>query len=291
MEYLLGIDGGGTGCRAAVTDSSGLVLGRGQCGFANIMTDIDRAGSNIIEASRLAFVDAGIDLSKIAESSALLGLAGANIGNYANQLVKQLPFRRCEIETDAVIALQGAVGDGDGTVAIIGTGSVFVSRLGDNIRMIGGWGFTVGDLGSGARLGRALLQEVLLSYDGIREGSELTDKVLRSFENDPRSLVEYAHTARPGEFGSYAPLIFEHAELGDPVALAIVSKAVLDVGGALGAILPDGSSSFCLLGGLSDIYAKLLDQPYKSLIAQPHQDALGGAVNLAVARFGGHDGK
>ena len=48
VTYLLGIDGGGTGCRAALADLSGNVLGTGKSGSANIMTDMNTARLNIL---------------------------------------------------------------------------------------------------------------------------------------------------------------------------------------------------------------------------------------------------
>ena len=209
MEYMIAIDGGGTSCRVLVADGSGVVLGRGKAGSANIMTDMDGARQNIVAASEAAFADAGLPPDVISASSAVLGLAGANIGNYGERIRVLLPFRRSIVETDAMIALNGALGAEDGAMAILGTGSIFMARSKGTIRSVGGWGFMVGDLGSGARVGRALLQEALLAHDDVHRGSALTSEVLRRFEDDPQTLVEYAHTAKPGEFGTFAPLVFE----------------------------------------------------------------------------------
>ncbi|MDE3240946.1 MAG: ATPase, partial [Paracoccaceae bacterium] len=51
MQLFLGIDGGGTGCRAAVADARGRILGRGKAGPANIVTDPDGARANILAAT------------------------------------------------------------------------------------------------------------------------------------------------------------------------------------------------------------------------------------------------
>lgn len=286
MRTLIGIDGGGTGCRAAIAGLDGRVLGRGAGGSANIMTDPDGALTNILAAAQAACADAGLPESTIAEASAVLGLAGANIGDYAAKLAAALPFAESLIDTDALIALHGALGEGDGAVAIIGTGSVFIARQGEVIRTVGGWGFMVGDLGSGARVGRALLQEALLAHDGVHPGSALTDEVLRRFENDPQSLVEYAHMAKPGEFGTFAPLVFDHAERGDPIGRALVEGATRSVEEALDAIMPAGGDRLCLLGGLARRYRETLGERYQALLVEPRGDALAGALAMAVERFG-----
>ena len=38
-DYVIGIDGGGTSCRAALADRNGTLLGRGKSGASNILTD------------------------------------------------------------------------------------------------------------------------------------------------------------------------------------------------------------------------------------------------------------
>ena len=284
-QLFLGIDGGGTGCRALLVNSSGKTLGMGQCGAANIMTNYERAGESVLSASRSALLEAGLRDVDLAEIPAILGLAGANIGDAAHRFRKELPFKACRIETDAVISLEGAIGNTDGVAAIIGTGSVFISRNEGVLRTVGGWGFTVGDLASGAWLGRRLLQESLLSYDGIRPGSALTKTVLDRFKNDPQTVVEYAHTARPGEFGELAPLVFEFVEKRDPIARSILQRAISDIEDTLDSILPDEAVRFCMIGGLGPIYADLLSNYYRARINMPLGDAVTGAAQLAVKTF------
>jgi glucosamine kinase len=286
LGYLVGIDGGGTGCRAAIAGSHGEILGRGKSGSANIMTDLHGALANILIAARAACDDARLTHESIAESRAVLGLAGANIGDYAERVRAALPFRESLIETDATIALHGALGDGDGAVAIIGTGSVFAAREGERIRTVGGWGFMVGDLGSGARVGRALLQEALLAHDGVHPGSPLTGEVLRHFEGDPQSLVEYAHMAKPGEFGTFAPMVFDYAKRGDSIGRSLVEGATRSIEEALDAIMPVGCERLCLLGGLAGLYRNELGARYQGLLREPLGDALSGAVAIARQRFG-----
>ena len=286
MIYLIGIDGGGTSCRAAIADREGRVLGRGKSGSANIMTDPDGALANILSATHAACDDARLPHRSVEKAGAVLGLAGANIGEYGAHIRAALPFHDSHVETDALIALHGALGEHDGAVAIIGTGSVFVARQGNAVRTVGGWGFMIGDLGSGARVGRALLQETLLAHDGVHRGSPLTALVLKRFEDDPQSLVEYAHMARPGEFGSFAPLVFDRAESGDPIARSLVEGATRSIEEALDAIMPQDCDRLCLLGGLAGRYRSGLGERYRALLREPLGDALDGALALALQRFG-----
>ena len=286
MSFVLGIDGGGTSCRAALATASGDVIGRGKSGPANIRTDLTGARGNIVEAALKALVDAGKDPALLPEISAVLGLAGTNVGTYAQQLEAILPFRHARVETDALIALEGAVGPGNGAMAILGTGTAYMVRKEGVTRAIGGWGFQIGDQGSGARIGRDLLELTLLAHDGIREASPLTREMLRIFRNDPQDVVEFTTNAKPGDFGGFAPKVFEHAAKGDSVAQAILDKAVADVEASLAALDLGGGDPLCLLGGLAPLYAPRLSARYQAMLKPPLQDALGGAVAMAARIFG-----
>ncbi|TPJ63291.1 N-acetylglucosamine kinase [Mesorhizobium sp. B2-7-1] len=285
MEFVLGIDGGGTSCRAALATVDGAVVGRAKSGAANIRTDLTGARANIVEAARQAFLAAGKDPELIPHTPAILGLAGANVGTYRQQLEAILPFSQSRVETDAEIALEGAVGSGDGAMAILGTGTAYMARKNGKSRAIGGWGFQVGDQGSGARIGRDLLEQTLLAYDGIRSGSPLTDAMLAVFRNNPEDVVEFTTNAKPGDFGGFAPKVFEHAEKGDLVANWILGKAVADVEASLGALDLADDAPLCLLGGLAPLYAPRLSARYQALLKAPLDDALGGAVQMALRIF------
>lgn len=287
MNFVLGIDGGGTSCRAALATADGTVVGRAKSGAANIRTDLTGARANIVEAARQAFLAAGENPDLIPRTPAILGLAGANVGTYRQQLEAILPFSTSRVETDAEIALEGAVGSGDGAMAILGTGTAYMARRNGKSRAIGGWGFQVGDQASGARIGRDLLEQTLLAYDGIRPGSPLTEAMLAVFRNNPEDVVEFTTNAKPGDFGGFAPKVFEHAAKGDLVANWIVDKAVGDVEAALGALDLSPEAPLCLLGGLAPLYAPRLSARYQILLRPPLDDALGGAVRMAARIFAG----
>jgi glucosamine kinase len=285
VDFVLGIDGGGTSCRAALAKADGVVIGRARSGAANIRTDLTGARTNIVEAARQAFLAAGQDPALLPQTPAVLGLAGANVGTYSQQLEAILPFSKSRVETDAEIALEGAVGPHDGAMAILGTGTAYMVRLDGKARAIGGWGFQIGDQGGGGRIGRDLLEQTLLAHDGIREASPLTEAILTVFRNHPEDVVEFTTNAKPGDFGGFAPKVFDYAGKGDAVAAWILEKSVADVEAALGALDLSPDAPLCLLGGLAALYAPLLSARYRALLQPPRDDALGGAVQMAVRMF------
>jgi len=285
-DYILGIDGGGTSCRAAVARPDGFILGRGKSGAANILTDPNNAIISITEAAKAACRDAGLDEAGVNGASAFLGLAGTNVGDLTRYVHDRLPFRHTAIDSDGLIALQGAIGDEDGAVAILGTGSIYMGRKDGTISYIGGWGFTVGDLGGGARLGHALLQEALLAFDGVHPRTPVTDAIIDEFKNDPRGIVEFARLSKPGDFGRFAPLLFDHAREGDAQAIAIVKTGAAAVNESLDAIMAlAGAPRLCLLGGLAPLYPQWLSEKHRSILIKAEADALTGAVALAAKGY------
>ena len=282
---IFGIDGGGTKCRAIALSDKGALLGEAETGAANVMTNFAGAVENITKACAMALAQAGLQESLLEKGRAFIGVAGANVGTRGSELQDALPFNQSIVESDARIALQGAVGETDGVVAIIGTGSVFIAKSGNTIRTAGGWGFVVGDLGSGARLGRQLLEEALLAHDHVRTTTPITAHVLNDFRNNPQTIVEYAHSASPGDFGRFAPLVLDFAERDDPTAKRIMADAVRDVEEALAAIVDENTTRLCLLGGLGRRYRDLLSQRFVRLLAEPQGSAVDGAIALARKHF------
>ena len=282
-DWRIGIDGGGTSCRAAVATADGRILGRGFSGAANILSDPSTARRNIVAAAEAACREAGLDPQALSLMPALLGLAGANVGTVAREIAGALPFRESEIVSDGLIALEGALGPDDGTMAILGTGTVYFTRHAGVVRTLGGWGFQVGDQGSGARLGHALLQESLLAFDSMRPGSALTDAILAEFNDDPGAIVTFARAAQPADYGRFAPRVFAALDAGDTVASDLVSAAARQIDQALDAAAGEGATPLCLLGGLSQAYRPHLAERHRRRLVPALADALSGAVALCVA--------
>ena len=281
-QFAIGIDGGGTSCRAAVIDGTGQVLGTGKAGAANILSDLENSLIHIVASAKQALIDAGLAPEMLQTLPAVIGTAGANVGNYGKRVEGSLPFARTRVVTDATTALQGALGDADGIIGAFGTGSVYNARREGRIWGIGGWGFVIGDQASGARLGRDLLGRAVLAHDGVTAGSALTASIMGEYGNDPERIVEFAHASKPKDFARYAPIVFEYAGMEDAVAVDIIKSAARSITESLDALLWPECPSICLLGGLAQAYRPWLDQRHKAILAEPKGDVLRGAIELAA---------
>jgi glucosamine kinase len=291
-QFAIGIDGGGTSCRAAVIDDHGQVLGTGKAGAANILSDLENSLIHIVASAKQALIDAGLAPELLQTLPAVIGTAGANVGNYGKQVESALPFKSTRVVTDATTALQGALGDADGIIGAFGTGSVYNARRDGRIWGIGGWGFVIGDQASGARLGRDLLERAVLAHDKVTAGSALTASIMAEYGNDPERIVEFAHASKPKDFARYAPIVFEYAGMEDVVAIDIVKTAARSIAESLDALLWPECPTICLLGGLAQAYRPWLDERHKAILVEPRGDVLRGAVELAAKLLrGGEENK
>ncbi|AGT09887.1 BadF/BadG/BcrA/BcrD ATPase family protein [Paracoccus aminophilus] len=272
MAFFLGLDGGGTGCRAVLADAEGRVLGRGEGGPANIMSDREGALAAIMATAEQAL--AGRDP---AEVTACLGLAGANISGARNWLGPMLPFGRVRVVHDAVTAVAGALGAADGIVVAIGTGSVFSRQIGGEVTSIGGWGPILGDEASGAWIGKLFLAEVLRSVDGLAPKTALNDLTLERF-GGAQAIVAFARTATGADFAREARQLLEHAA--DPAAEAVLEAATTHVVAAIDRLQTEKGLPVTFTGGLGPIFADRLFGRWDQRPARGNP--LDGALRLAL---------
>lgn len=273
MSLFLGIDGGGTGCRAALADAEGTIIGRGDAGPANISIEVESACANILTAARQALQQAGRD--DLDGIGTVLGLAGANVTASARRLQAMLPFRRVRIVTDAVTAATGALGGVDGIVAALGTGSVFAVQSGGEMRQFGGRGFLLGDEGSGAVMGRSLLADALRAEDGFLPMSPLLQEVLDEL-GGIEGVISFGLHAKPAEFGRFAPRITAG---GDPAAERIFAAAVAEIRAMIDSLQAGRNLPVVFLGGLAPHYTARLAGCWP--LREPQGTGVDGALALA----------
>lgn len=274
MVFYLGVDGGGTGCRAVLADAQGRILGRGEAGPANVNTDTEGSCASILAATRQAMAGSGAGL---ADLRAVLGLAGANVTAAAARLQAMLPFAQARIVTDAEAATRGALGAADGIMAVMGTGSVFTRQRAGVVRQFGGRGFLLGDEGSGAVLGRALLATALRAEDGFLPMTPLLQAVLREL-GGAEGVISFAGRARPVDFAAFAPRIVAGE---DPAAQRILAAAAEEVAAMIDHLQQAGPLPVVFLGGLAPCYAARLAGRWQ--IAAPLGSGLDGALQMALA--------
>ena len=279
--YLIAVDGGGTGCRIVIARPTGGILASAEAGPANIATAFGTALHTIIKTASEAWQKAGLEAATMPQAVAVLGLAGANLGDVAQQLKRSLPFAQSYVTDDRETTLRGALAGADGCLAAVGTGSFFCSQNAGVTQSIGGWGFPVGDDGSGARLGQDLLRRVLHCHDGIENHSDLTRSVLKAFGDDPAAISTFALGASPYDFGCYALQVIKAASADDPQGIRLRTAAVRAIQTSLDAVGFAGQQPLCMCGRLGQAVSGVMDPAYRDNLVKPKGDALAGGLAIA----------
>jgi glucosamine kinase len=280
---FLGIDGGGTRCRARLCDYSGTVLGKGAAGPANIRLGLDESMRAVLDATGQCLAEAKLTINS-QPIIACLALAGATEPiELAAMEAYRHPFRRMIGTTDAHAACVGAHRGEDGGVVIIGTGTVAWAILAGRHYRVGGWGFPVSDEGSGAWLGCEVVRRVLWANDGCAPWTSLLRGVFEQFNADPHAIVRWMSSAQPREFGELAPFVVQHALQNDPVGCELMQLAGAHVDVLAQRLSAIGVRRSALSGGLSSSIAPWLSGETKRRLVPAAADALTGAVWLALA--------
>lgn len=279
---FIGIDGGGTHCRARIADTAGRTLGEGSGGPANVRLDSALVMRSILTASRAAAVAAGLTENDLRRAHAGFGLAGAVLTSANERLLAMPnPFASIAIETDAYAAWLGAHGGGDGAILIVGTGSCGLAVVGGRQTYVSGYGAEVSDEASAQRIGREAIRRTLWADDGRAKKTPLSDAVFENLGGSVEAIVDFATNAKPADYARLFPLILGHAEKLDPLGVALMSEAAADAVAMIARLLDLGAPSVCLIGGVAEPLSHWLPDPIRARLSAPRGDALAGALLLA----------
>ncbi len=280
----LGVDGGASRCQARLRDRSGNLLGEGISGSANISIDIEQARASILEATASALRAAGLRQEDIKRCHAGLGLAGGSPQDLQDRLLDGWsPFAAVRLASDAYIAWLGAHGGEDGAVIILGTGSVCFGQIGTRRYVLGGWGAEISDEAGAAAIGRESLRRSIWAWDGRIGMTPLAENLLSIFGGSPVPMVSAARAARPADYAAWAPLVFQFAEQGDDLAVAILRDAAEHVARMIERLLASGFSRIALLGGIAAPMTPWLPAPLRARLCDARSDALDGAITMIRA--------
>jgi len=280
-QFFIGVDGGATRCRARMRAASGRALAEETGPAANIYVDFEAGLGAIGKLVAAVIAKAGLDPTSRGKMALGVGLAGLSSAQDAARVAAALPgWARVEVANDAVTACIGANGSGDGGLIIAGTGTAGIARIAGAARIVGGRGFLLGDDGSGARIGADAVRAALRAFDGLEPMSGLSRDLLAKFDSDPLRMTKWAQTAKPGDYGAFAPRAFEAARAGESGALEIVGRAA----GAIVAIFRTlealGAERIAIVGGVAEPLRSYLPTEVEARLRRPKHDAVDGAILL-----------
>ncbi len=284
-SLFLGIDGGGTRCRARLRDIAGDLIGEAVGGSANVHSAPAAALDAIVAVVR--DVLAGRLIGDVHLGLGLAGVVSAGSGReVARQLTARLAAASITVDNDALIACLGAHAGRDGGIVIAGTGSAALALIGGKRHELGGWGFALGDDGSGALMGRAAVRHAILTLDGLAEAGALARAVLDQLGRDRDGPTRWSAAARPADYAAFAGAVIAAAKAGDPAGVAILTQARAGIDAMARRLIVLGVPAICFVGGLADVLTEQPPADVAGTIGPPLHDATDGAVMLARLNAG-----
>jgi len=308
--YIMGIDGGGTKTLLKIAGPGGKLLASCQGGPTNLYSSSrDTVRANLEQVIQDGLAQAQIHMKDLGCIS--LGMAGADRPQdhvILKELLAGIGMRcRILITNDAVTALYGALGKGEGIILVSGTGSICYGQKTDgSSHRAGGWGHIIGDEGSGYDIGRQILMEVMKSYDGRREPTVLSS-LLRNERNlsSPESLLPFVYHSESGksDIAALGVLLDPACEAGDPAALCIARNAARELFLCVESVLkslrfPENRTELAMQGGVL-LKGKQVKKELTGLLSRAYPmvclresmgDAAWGAIRMAAEKQSGSAG-
>jgi N-acetylglucosamine kinase-like BadF-type ATPase len=231
--FVIGIDAGGTKTVCYLADGDGRLLGESRGGGANLQA----VGELGLEKELHGVMARAIADRPIVPSAICLGIAGVDRPADAavvHALMRRIGFQaRVAVTNDALVALVAGNGHGPGVVVVAGTGSIAYGRdAAGRAARAGGWGYVLGDEGSGYWMGRLALRAVLREADGRGPATSLTPRILAHFDvARPDALVHeiYASPLKPSAIAALARHLQAARDEGDETARVILAQGAREL--------------------------------------------------------------
>ncbi|MDC3414051.1 hypothetical protein NC797_06415 [Aquibacillus sp. 3ASR75-11] len=237
QNRFIGIDGGGTKTTCVIGDNFGTIHGSVQGLSSNIQTKpLDEVKELLLRL--IHDVTTKTDTTPSLINTIYFSMAGCGRTSDQQRLFESLrPHIDHSIEIHVQVDVMGALAAGTwgepGLVLIAGTGSIAYAYTSmGKITRVGGWGYLLGDEGSGFDIGRQGLAAVFKQHDKRGNETVLTELLLEKCNlSSPEELLSnvYSWKNRKEGIADTSKIVFKAAQSGDPVATCIIDNAILEL--------------------------------------------------------------
>lgn len=237
VEYILGVDGGGTATQVRICDKKGKIISEHEEGSGNYKNvGVKKAKVNITRAV-LKTLDKIEQKNKVFFKSACFGLSGLDCEKdleiyremiFNEQLNKYLNIHKTIICNDSRIGLAAGSKAKNAIMIICGTGSNCYGINEKEVEArVNGWDYILGDEGSGFIIGMKALKAVMRAYDGRSQYTLLLKTILEYLNLDNATDLigwTYANPFTADRIASIAEIVCRTAEIGDRESIKILKE-------------------------------------------------------------------
>ncbi|WP_395340472.1 BadF/BadG/BcrA/BcrD ATPase family protein [Ningiella sp. W23] len=283
-KYIIGVDGGGSKCKASLYRLSATQqtshLGDDASpiasivtGPANVFSSFDLAASSIMSAATQLCERQNIKLAQCILSA---GCAGGGMSAAQTKFkLWQHPFAKAYLLSDVEASCISANAQKPCALIIIGTGSCLALYHPDEFSTLGGHGMLLGDIAGGAWLGKQVLTWYLQFLDGLEDSDPLSEAMAQHLGRDANAVVErFSHDCAK-QLASCAHYVFEQ-RVSSPVCQAILHQSTRYISALINKAREHSEAVF-IDGGLASSYLPLLNGQRSDSLKRPFKSAEHGA--------------
>ncbi len=264
---VLILDGGGSSLKVFVQTDSGLKLKANYKGNFNVQTG---------ERERMIHTLSAV-IKQFPSERVKLGLAGVISKKDATWIVNALVGEKISVMSDVDLAFDLHFPNSDGMLAILGTGSIFVAKVGRKKIKLGGYGRAIGDAGSGYAIGQEAVRAYLQLLDGFASDT-IFESAMKKFFRTRESAIRKIYQEQ-FEFQHLAPVVFQCAARGSTIATNIIDYQTSLVVRYIESLRQRVAQELplCIIGGLVEretCYSMILKEKLKQHHISNYHDGL-----------------
>ena len=230
MDYIIGVDAGGTKTEAIAYDIEGNALLKSLKGFGNLVNNKEQALNNIVASTKEIVEKLGSNDLK----GLYLGVAGSEVGENTKIIrdkIKNKLSLDAVVINDGELALKAMLKGENGILTIAGTGSIAFGINDNKSARSGGWGHLLGDEGSGYKIAVDAIKIMIHEKDYNLEKCNLTKEIMNKLNiKSVDEIISFVYSSTKDDIASISPLLSKLGDEGDEVARMILAREGLALG-------------------------------------------------------------
>ena len=241
MDYILGVDGGGTRTIVQVADLSGEVVAESESGSSNYKSVGIKIAKENINKAVFKVIDLLNNSKEFTFKNACFGLSGNDSCEdrdiyhkiiFNSKIKDYLNPASTIICNDTRIGLAAGSNSKNGIMIICGTGSncYGINEEGKEAK-VNGWDYILGDEGSGYAVGIKALRALMKAYDGRGENTLLFKTILEDLNiKNVSELIRWAYidSFSKDKIAAIAKTVCRTAEMGDRISIKILEEEAME---------------------------------------------------------------